>query len=94
MEERLGARFRVAVAGLQPSACTATLPRHGGQLLLSVRRLFFTEKTPDTVFACMPAMFFCISFNTMPSSVTFPFSTMMWIGGTARMDKVCKTLCP
>src|SRR5438045_24938 len=49
----------------------------------SVLRLLTTLWTPLTPLAAMPATFLSISFATTPSSVTSPFFTMMWIGGTA-----------
>jgi hypothetical protein len=63
-------------------------------LLLSTRRLFVTEKTPETLFACSPAMFLSIWLSTTPSSVTFPFLTMMWIGGTACNAYRFSAACP
>src|SRR5262249_58021461 len=46
-------------------------------------RLFFTENTFGTPFARIPARFLSASLSTTPSSVTFPFFTIMWIDGTA-----------
>lgn len=45
--------------------------------------LFSTENTPLTPFARMCAMSISPCDATTPTSVTFPFSTMIWIGGTA-----------
>jgi len=46
-------------------------------------KLFFTEKTLGTPLARTPATFLSLSLSTTPSSVTFPFFTMMCIDGTA-----------
>ena len=43
-------------------------------------RLFLTENTPGTPFAWIPAMFLSDSWSTTPSSVTFPWFTMIRIG--------------
>ena len=50
---------------------------------LSTRRLLVTEKAPGTPLAWMLAMFRSMAVATTPSSVTWPFLTMMWMGGTA-----------
>jgi len=62
----------------------------GGSTQLSVidryfdtTRLFVTENTFGTPFALIPAIFLSPSLSATPSSVTFPFFTMMWIEGTA-----------
>jgi len=60
----------------------------------STRRLFVTEKTPETLFACSPAMFLSIWLSTTPSSVTFPFLTMMWIDGSACNAYRFSAACP
>jgi hypothetical protein len=49
----------------------------------STRRLFFTENAPGTPLALMPARSLSPCVATTPSKVTFPFSTMIWTGGTA-----------
>ncbi len=50
---------------------------------LLTTRLFVTENTFGTPFARNPARFLSVSLSATPSSVTFPFFTMMWIDGTA-----------
>src|SRR5580698_4536523 len=47
-----------------------------------VWRLLVTENTPETVFARTPARFLSVALSTTPTRVTFPFATMMWMGGT------------
>lgn len=42
-----------------------------------------TENTPETELARSLARTLSISIPTTPTSVTWPFFTMMWIGGTA-----------
>lgn len=49
----------------------------------STSRLFFTLNAPCTPLAAISAMFLSPSLATTPSSVMFPFLTMIWIGGTA-----------
>src|SRR5258708_27192445 len=50
---------------------------------LAATKLFFTEKTLGTWLARKPATFLSVSLSTTPSSVTFPFFTMIWMEGTA-----------
>lgn len=50
---------------------------------LLTTRLFVTENTFGTPLARNPARFLSLSLSATPSSVTFPFFTMMWIEGTA-----------
>jgi|SRR5580658_9817743 hypothetical protein len=50
---------------------------------LLTTRLFVTENTFGTPFARNPARFLSVSLSATPSSVTFPFFTIMWIEGTA-----------
>ena len=56
---------------------TALGRRSAGHLLFSMRRLFFTEKTPETPLAAMNARVASPLFGATPSSVTWPFLTMM-----------------
>ncbi len=67
--------------GLRPRRVPPT--RHAQTGYFSTVRLLVTPKTPETPLAAMPAMFLSPSVETGPSSVTLPFFTMMWIGGTA-----------
>jgi len=56
----------------------ARLLRRGpGHLFFSMRKLFFTEKTPGTPLAAMNARVASPLFGATPSSVTLPFLTMM-----------------
>jgi hypothetical protein len=50
----------------------------------STCRLLVTEKTPETLLACISAICLSICLATAPSRVTLPFFTIMCIGGTAR----------
>ena len=43
-------------------------------------RLLVTENTPETLFARRPSIFLSPSLSTTPSSVTWPFFTMMRMG--------------
>ena len=54
---------------------TDTLPRHSRGF--STVSSFMTENTPETPFACSPAMFLSPSVATTPTSFTSPFFTMM-----------------
>ena len=51
-----------------------TMENEGVDLVLT-RRWFVTENTPETKFACIPAIVRSISRATTPSSVTLPFFT-------------------
>ncbi len=48
----------------------------------TTRRLLITLNTPGTPLAWMPATFLSVWLSTTPSSVTTPFLTMMWMGGS------------
>jgi hypothetical protein len=68
-------------------ALKAYLANHAtGRGYFSMRRLLVTENTPETPLARIPAMFLSASVATTPSSVTFPFFTIMWTGGTAWIE--------
>jgi len=53
------------------------------ELYFSTVNSFVTENTPETEFARALARILSALFATTPTSVTWPFFTMMWIGGTA-----------
>ena len=52
------------------------------QTIENLRKRLVTENTSGTLLACRYATFLSISFATTPTSVTFPLSTIMWMGGT------------
>lgn len=56
---------------------TKSTDRHGGRPYFSTRRLFSTEKTPDTPLARTFAVSLSACVDTTPSRVTLPVSTMM-----------------
>ena len=72
-----GCRFDEGSRGFRHTALvTNALYR----LFPGTTRLFFTENTPGTPFARMPAMFLSDWRSTTPSRVTFPRFTIMRIG--------------
>ena len=55
----------------------AALNREIAAAYFDTTRLFFTENTFGTPFARKPAKFLSVSLSATPSSVTFPFFTMI-----------------
>ena len=79
-------RFRAAapVIAMLNAPLRKTRQNRPALLPRSVLRLLVTLCTPPTPLAAMPATVFVhLRCATTPSSVTSPFLTMMWIGGTA-----------
>jgi hypothetical protein len=73
---------RAAAPPLIQATDTATSGSHSAGYF-DTTRLFVTENTFGTPLARRPARFLSVSLSATPSSVTFPFFTMMWMEGTA-----------